>query len=111
LRLVCANAPSYPIPAIKQHKSARHGRVYVFVYGPSFRVQKLSQADRHRLGRAVLQSRIRLNLTQEQLAERASIDRRFIQKIEAGELGTSLAVLKRLRKALRLTWDGLLEGI
>jgi transcriptional regulator with XRE-family HTH domain len=50
-------------------------------------------------------------LTQEQLAEQAGIDRRFIQKTEVGELGTSVAVLKRLRKVLKVTWDVLLEGI
>jgi transcriptional regulator with XRE-family HTH domain len=74
-------------------------------------VQKLPLADRKRLGKAVVSYRTKLGLTQEQLAEQAGIDRRFIQKIEAGELGTSLAVLKRLRKALKLTWDALLEGI
>ena len=67
--------------------------------------------DRKRLGKAVICHRSKLGLTQEQLAEQAGIDRRFIQKIEVGELGTSLAVLKRLRKALKITWDALLEGI
>lgn len=74
-------------------------------------MQKLPQADRQRLGKIVVRNRAKLGLTQEQLAEKAGIDRRFIQKIEAGELGTSLAVLKRLRKALKITWDTLLEGI
>jgi len=74
-------------------------------------VEKLPPADRKRLGKAVVCYRAKLGLTQEQLAEQAGIDRRFIQKIESGELGTSLAVLKRLRKALKITWDALLEGI
>jgi transcriptional regulator with XRE-family HTH domain len=74
-------------------------------------VQKLSPADRKRLGRTILRYRGTLNLTQEQLAEHAGLDRRFIQKVEAGELGTSLAVLKRVRKALMVTWDELLGGI
>ena len=74
-------------------------------------MQKLLQGDRKRLGQTVVRRRSDLALTQEQLAEAAGIDRRFIQKIEAGELGTSLAVLKRLRKALRLSWDSLLDGI
>ena len=52
-----------------------------------------------------------LHLTQEQLAEQAGLDRRFIQKVEGGELGTSLAVLKRLRRALKIGWDELLSGI
>jgi transcriptional regulator with XRE-family HTH domain len=74
-------------------------------------VQKLLPSDRKRLGKTVVCYRTKLGLTQEKLAEQAGIDRRFIQKIEAGELGTSLAVLKRLRKALKITWDALLEGI
>jgi len=74
-------------------------------------VEKLPPGDRKRLGKNIVHCRAKLGLTQEQLAERAAIDRRFIQKIEAGELGTSLAVLKRLRKALKVTWDALLEGI
>jgi transcriptional regulator with XRE-family HTH domain len=74
-------------------------------------VQKLSQPDRKKLGQTVVNCRIKLNLTQEQLAERAGIDRRFIQKIEVGELGTSLAVLKRIRKALKVSWNDLLDGI
>ena len=72
---------------------------------------KLSPADRKRLGKTVVCHRASLELTQEQLAEKAGIDRRFLQKIEAGELGTSLAVLKRLRKALKVNWDTLLEGL
>ena len=74
-------------------------------------VQKLLQSDRKRLGQNILSHRTKLGLTQEQLAERAGIDRRFIQKVEAGELGASLAVLKRLRKTLKTQWDSLLDGI
>ena len=71
----------------------------------------MSPGDRQRLGRTVLRHRARLKLTQEKLAEQAGIDRRFIQKIEAGELGTSLAVLKRIRKGLKISWEELLTGI
>jgi transcriptional regulator with XRE-family HTH domain len=55
--------------------------------------------------------RLKLGLTQEHLAEKSGLDRRFIQKIEAGELGASLPVLKRLRKALTVTWEALLNGL
>jgi transcriptional regulator with XRE-family HTH domain len=74
-------------------------------------VLKLPQGDRKRLGQTIARHRAKQGMTQEKLAEVAGIDRRFIQKVEAGELGTSLAVLKRLRKALKVTWDELLEGI
>jgi len=74
-------------------------------------VQRLLQADRHRLGQNIVRHRAKLGLTQEQLAEAGGIDRRFIQKVEAGELGTSLAVLKRLRKALDIGWNDLLKGL
>jgi transcriptional regulator with XRE-family HTH domain len=74
-------------------------------------VQKLLQNDRKKLGQNVVALREATKLTQEQLAEKAGIDRRFIQKIEAGQLGASLAVLKRLRKPLRASWDDLLAEI
>jgi transcriptional regulator with XRE-family HTH domain len=74
-------------------------------------VQALTPQDRRRLGQKIVKLRTSLNLTQENLAERANIDGRFLQKIEAGEFGTSLAVLKRLRKALKTSWDDLLQGI
>jgi len=77
----------------------------------SWTVQKLLPSDRKRLGQSIVRNRTKLGLTQEGLAERAGIDRRFIQKVEAGELGTSLAVLKRLRKALKIEWNELLNGI
>lgn len=74
-------------------------------------MQKLLPSDRKRLGQNVAQLRTQLGLTQEKLAEQAGIDRRFIQKVEAGELGASLAILKRLRKALKVHWDELLQGL
>ena len=74
-------------------------------------MQKLPPMDRRRLGQNITKYRTLLGLTQEDLAEQAAVDRRFIQKIEAGEFGTSLAVLKRLRKALKTSWDDLLQGI
>jgi transcriptional regulator with XRE-family HTH domain len=41
------------------------------------------------------------NLTQEQLAERADIDRSFMQKIEAGTSTPTVEVLVRLRRAVK----------
>jgi predicted transcriptional regulator len=74
-------------------------------------VQKLTPQDRRHLGQNITKHRTLLGLTQENLAEQAAVDRRFIQKIEAGEFGTSIAVLKRLRKALKTSWNDLLRGI
>jgi transcriptional regulator with XRE-family HTH domain len=55
--------------------------------------------------------RAQAELTQEPLAERAEITTRYLQQIEAGEFGASLAVLIRLRRALYCRWDMLLNGI
>ena len=50
-------------------------------------------------------------LSQEALAEKAGIAPRYLQMIEAGDFGCSLAVLIRLRKALNVSWDVLLKNL
>ena len=50
-------------------------------------------------------------LTQEQLAEKADISRRYLQQIEAGEMNPTINVATRLGKALRCSWNRLCEGI
>ena len=50
-------------------------------------------------------------LSQEALAEKAGIAPRYLQMIEAGDFGCSLAVLIRLRKALNVSWDVLLKNV
>ena len=52
--------------------------------------------------------RIRAGLTQESLAERAGLNPRTVQKIEAGQLNILLTTLFRLRTALRCGWTDLL---
>jgi transcriptional regulator with XRE-family HTH domain len=47
-------------------------------------------------------------LTQEQLAEKADISRRFLQEIEAGEKNPTVDVITRIRIALKSTWQELL---
>ena len=47
-------------------------------------------------------------ITQEILAELAEIDRRYVQRIEAGTANPGVDVLARLRKSLRCTWEELL---
>ncbi len=71
----------------------------------------MTASDRRKFGRNLSKYRARMRFTREELAERAALDPRFIQKIECGELGTSMAVLQRLRKALKTDWNELLEGL
>jgi len=52
-----------------------------------------------------------MRFTREELAERVAVDPRFIQKIECGESGTSMAILQRLRRALKTDWNELLDGL
>tara|TARA_R110002049_G_scaffold137349_3_gene297295 strand:- start:362 stop:508 length:147 start_codon:yes stop_codon:yes gene_type:complete len=47
-------------------------------------------------------------MSQEKLAEVARIDRRYVQRIEAGIANPSVEVLERLKTALKCTWDDLL---
>ena len=78
---------------------------------PVWYVEKLTPQDRRRLGQNITKHRTLLGFTQEDLAEQAAVDRRFIQKIEAGEYGASIAVLKRLRKAIKTSWNDLLQNL
>jgi transcriptional regulator with XRE-family HTH domain len=50
-------------------------------------------------------------LSQEALAEKTGIAPRYLQMIEAGDFGCSLAVLIRLRRALNVSWDVLLKNV
>jgi transcriptional regulator with XRE-family HTH domain len=63
------------------------------------------------LGKNINRLRVASSITQEQLAERANLSRRFIQELEAGEKGPTLPTLARLRIALKTAWDDLLRGI
>ena len=47
--------------------------------------------------------RIGLGLTQEDFAERANLDVRHVQKIEAGDVNLTLRTLSVVAKALRLS--------
>jgi transcriptional regulator with XRE-family HTH domain len=74
-------------------------------------VEKLSQTDRNRLGRNITKYRARMSFSQEELAGRAAIEPRYLQKIEAGEFGGSMAVLKRIKRELKIDWNDLLAGL
>jgi transcriptional regulator with XRE-family HTH domain len=50
-------------------------------------------------------------LTQDAFAEAAEIDRRYVQRIEAGTANPGIDVLCRVRKALKASWAELLRGL
>jgi transcriptional regulator with XRE-family HTH domain len=50
-------------------------------------------------------------LTQDALAELAEIDRRHVQRMEAGTANPGIDVIVRVRHALRASWDELLQGL
>ncbi len=62
-------------------------------------------------GQNVSSLRANLDLTQEQLSERAEIDRSYLQRIESGASSPTIEVAARLKKALGCSWDVLLKGI
>lgn len=62
-------------------------------------------------GRNVNKLRMRQGITQERLAEKADISRRYLQTIEAGTMNPTIKVVAKLRKALRCSWAELLEKI
>jgi transcriptional regulator with XRE-family HTH domain len=66
--------------------------------------------QRRRFGKNLLRLRETLGLTQETLAERLDVDRRYIQGLEYGDYWPSLPVLSRLKAAFDCDWDDLLAG-
>ena len=59
-------------------------------------------------GANVRRERVRKGMTQEQLAERAEIATRNLQKIEAGEINILLTTAMRIQLALRCSWRRLM---
>jgi transcriptional regulator with XRE-family HTH domain len=72
---------------------------------------KVADKTLTKFGRNLARLRSSRGLTQEQLAEYASIHARYLQKLEAGRGYPSLVVLCRLKRALDCGWNALLEGI
>ncbi len=58
-------------------------------------------------GRNICRLRMARGHTQEHLAEKADISRRYLQEIEAGEMNPTVNVASRLRRALKCAWDEL----
>ncbi len=62
-------------------------------------------------GRNVNRLRLRRQLTQDDLAESAQIDRRYVQRIENGTANPGLEIICRVKTALRVSWAELLRGV
>jgi len=60
------------------------------------------------LGRNVCRLRLKSEMTQEELAEHANIDRRYVQRIEAGTANPGIDIIDRIRIAFRCGWEELL---
>jgi transcriptional regulator with XRE-family HTH domain len=74
-------------------------------------VDRVPQKQLKTLSRNLRTLRQAAGLTQERLAERAGVSSRYLQLLEAGAFGCSLAVLIRLRGALNVSWNKLLRDI
>ncbi len=62
------------------------------------------------LGRNIHRLRVANGTTQERLAERADLSRRYVQELEAGAKGPTIPTLARLRVALKASWEDILRG-
>jgi transcriptional regulator with XRE-family HTH domain len=65
----------------------------------------------HVFGKNVNRLRMGCSLTQEALAEKADLSRRFLQEIESGAKSPTVPMLAKLRRALDFPWDDLLSGL
>ena len=63
------------------------------------------------LGKNINCLRRQAGLTQDEVAERAEIDRRYVQRIEAGTANPGIDVIYRLRDALAASWEEMLRGL
>jgi transcriptional regulator with XRE-family HTH domain len=63
------------------------------------------------VGRNIHRIRMKKKLTQEQLAERAGVDLRSLQRIEAGRWNMTVDYLSRFKQALGCRWRDLIWGL
>ncbi|MFN8555713.1 MAG: helix-turn-helix transcriptional regulator [Candidatus Obscuribacterales bacterium] len=54
------------------------------------------------LGRAIQERRLKLNLSQKELAEEAGVDRAYISNIEQAKRNPSLSAMRNLANGLRI---------
>jgi len=64
-------------------------------------------ASRKIIGSKIKKLRLKLNLTQQVLADKLGVDRQYINKIESGKINMSLDYLDRIVKKLRSKPDDL----
>lgn len=63
------------------------------------------------IGRNIHRLRNERGMTQEILAEKAAIDRRSLQRIEAGQWNMTVDYLDQVREALGCTWSQLIDKL
>jgi transcriptional regulator with XRE-family HTH domain len=64
----------------------------------------------HILGDNIRRLRKDLRLTQQEFAERAEIDLRHFQNIEAGKVDAGFKYLLKIQRALGCDWNTMMEG-
>jgi transcriptional regulator with XRE-family HTH domain len=62
-----------------------------------------------RFGANIRRERTARNITQEKLAEKADLNIRTLQKIEAGELNILITTASRIQRALDCSWEKLMK--
>jgi transcriptional regulator with XRE-family HTH domain len=67
-------------------------------------------AELSRFGASVRRERTARTITQEKLAEKADLNIRTLQKIEAGELNVLITTAMRIQRALGCSWEKLMPG-
>ena len=85
--------------------------VYLTVQTLRHFMDRVPQSQLDTFRRNLKQLRTAAGLTQERLAEKSGISARYLQSIESGAFGCSLAVLIRLKRALDVNWETLLRGL
>lgn len=68
------------------------------------------RTDLKKIGANIRRERVKAGLTQERLAERADLNIRTLQKIEAGELNILVTTIMRIQRALRCSWHKILPS-
>lgn len=81
-------------------------RFYLLIF-----IQNLAVKAKKILGRNLNKLRTQKKLTQVLLADLAAIDRRYLQRIEAGESSPTIEVLAKLKRALGCSWNELLKDV
>lgn len=64
-----------------------------------------------RLGDCVFISRKRRFMSQEELSQRASLDRTYLSRIEQGKVNPSIRILHKIARVLKITISVLLKGL